>query len=66
MLLAGILINMSWFLMGTLIDLANIGTAAVGAFPQALVSESVIQEQNFQKLNVSIPSKISIDLENPK
>lgn len=36
-LLAGVIIQMSWFIMGAFIDLANIATAAVGAFPQQFI-----------------------------
>lgn len=36
-LLAGILVQMSWFMMGAFVDLANIATAAVGAFPTEFI-----------------------------
>lgn len=62
-LLASILLNMSWFLMGTLIDISNVVTAAVWSFPQALINESVIKSINYDKLNVSIPEKICANLD---
>jgi hypothetical protein len=60
-LLASVLINMSWFLMGTLIDLSNVATAAVGAFPEALMWDSLIKDQQLKKLDASIPDKIEIN-----
>lgn len=62
-LLASIVVNMSWFLMGTLIDVANVATAAVGSFPQALLSENVIKSADYDNLNVSIPDKICVNLD---
>jgi hypothetical protein len=60
-LLASVLINMSWFLMGTLIDLSNVATAAVGAFPQALMGDSLIKDQQIKKLDASIPYRTEIN-----
>ncbi|MBP6910614.1 hypothetical protein KBC03_03360 [Patescibacteria group bacterium] len=36
-LIAGVMIQMSWFIMGAFVDLANIATAAVGAFPMQFI-----------------------------
>lgn len=73
-LLASIVINMSWFLMGALIDVANVATSAVWGFPQALIGESsmndssipntnVTTENWLQKLNVSIPERINVNFD---
>lgn len=62
-LLASILLNMSWFLMGTLIDISNVATAAVWSFPQALISDNLISSTGMQWLNVSIPEKICANLD---
>ncbi len=61
-LLASIMVNMSWFLMWALIDVANVATAAVAWFPQAIIGENVMKEKDFQKLTVSIPEKIMVKL----
>jgi len=37
---AWILIQMSWFLIGALLDLTTIATSAIGAFPGQIISES--------------------------
>lgn len=62
-LLASILLNMSWFLMWTLIDVANVATAAVWSFPQALINDDIIKTIDYDKLNVSIPEKICANLD---
>jgi hypothetical protein len=54
---------MSWFLMGTLIDISNVATAAIGSFPQAMISDQTLQTTNIQALNVSIPDKICVNLD---
>lgn len=56
-LLASIVINMSWFLMGTLIDFSNVATAAVWAFPQALISDDTQTKLVMQSLLTSTPDK---------
>ncbi|MEI7477672.1 MAG: hypothetical protein WCJ81_04060 [bacterium] len=45
LLLASVLINMSWFLMGALIDLSNVATAAVGSLPQTFIQGNVLANQ---------------------
>ncbi len=62
-LLASIMINMSWFLMGTMIDIANVATAAVWSFPQSLINDSVMKSIDYDNLNVSIPEKICVNLD---
>ncbi len=71
-LLASIVINMSWFLMGALIDVANVATSAIGSFPQALIGENVMNEapdtnvtteNGLKKLNVSIPTRINVNFD---
>lgn len=71
-LFASIAINMSWFMMWALIDISNVATSAVWAFPQALLWENhsiantnTSQEGALQQLKVSIPSEIKINLNNP-
>jgi hypothetical protein len=61
-LVASILANMSWFLMGVLIDVANVATAAVGSFPQIIINEDTGLKENIQKLNVWIPNNICLDM----
>jgi hypothetical protein len=62
-LIASILLNMSWFLMGTLIDISNVATAAIGSFPQAMISDQTLQTTGMEALNVSIPDKICVNLD---
>jgi hypothetical protein len=62
-LLASILVNMSWFLMGAVIDVANVATAAVWSFPQVIVSEDPTQSAQTAFLNASIPNKICANIE---
>jgi len=38
--------------MGTLLDVANVATAAVGSFPQIIISEDSALKEKIQKLNV--------------
>jgi len=45
-LVAGILIQASWFLMGAVIDISTVATAGIGAFPTAfLKSDPVLQDK---------------------
>ncbi len=62
-LLASILVNMSWFLMGAMIDVANVATAAVWSFPQVIISEDATQSAQTAFLNASIPDKICANIE---
>ena len=63
-LLASIMINMSRFLMGALIDVSNVATAAVWAFPAALMGETAMKEQQLNMLNTTIPDKIKVNFDN--
>lgn len=49
--------------MWTLIDVANVATAAVWSFPQALINDDIIKSIDYDKLNVSIPEKICANLD---
>jgi hypothetical protein len=60
--LAWVLINMSWFAMGALVDLANVATAAVGAFPAALMKTNITQQTQFQEIASSIPVRVDINM----
>lgn len=45
-LLAGILIQASWFLMGAVIDISTVATAGIGAFPSSfLKSDTALQNK---------------------
>ena len=48
--------------MGTLIDVSNVATAAVGAFPQALMGDNLIKDKQIKALDVSIPSQILVHI----
>ncbi len=39
-LVAGILIQMSWFLVGAVVDLSTVATSAIGAFPASMIEEN--------------------------
>jgi hypothetical protein len=39
-LVAGVLIQMSWFLLGALLDVSTIATSAVGSFPAAIIESN--------------------------
>lgn len=61
-LLAGVLIQMSRFVMGAFVDLANIATAAVGAFPAQFLesSEDNLSKNKFMELAVTVPTRIDV------
>ena len=61
-LLAGVLIQMSWFIMGAFVDLANIATAAVGAFPAQFLESSTdnLSKNKFMQLAVTVPTRINV------
>jgi hypothetical protein len=40
-LLAGILIQSSWFLMGALIDISTVATASISAFPMTFLKNDI-------------------------
>jgi len=61
-LIAGVLIQMSRFIMGAFVDLANIATAAVGAFPQQFIQGSTdkLSKGKMMQLAVTVPSKVEV------
>ncbi|HRX64188.1 MAG TPA: hypothetical protein P5060_03740 [Candidatus Absconditabacterales bacterium] len=66
-LIAGVLIQMSWFLMGAVVDLSTIMTSAVGSFPsQFLASDDKFRgnfNENLKSLN---KAKVSFDWDEAK
>lgn len=50
-LVAGVLIQMSWFLFAAVVDIATISTSAVGSFPGAVIQEN-------SKLQVSLAKEV--------
>ncbi len=67
-LIAGIIIQMSWFIMGAFVDLANIATAAVGAFPQEFIQGSTdkLSKSKMMELAVTVPKQIDVSFEPSK
>ena len=53
---------MSWFIMGAFIDLANIATAAVGAFPTEFIQGSTddLSKSKMMQLAVTVPSRVDV------
>ncbi|MBP6085858.1 hypothetical protein KA478_01430 [Patescibacteria group bacterium] len=62
-LLASVLVNMSWFIMGALIDMSNVATAAVGSFPQSFISENPLVDKDIAMDTVKIPSTINVSFD---
>lgn len=61
-LITSILVNMSWFLMGALVDLSNLATAAVGDIPRVFFKDDIQIDSEAKKLFASIPEKVEVDL----
>lgn len=61
-LIAGVLIQMSRFIMGAFVDLANIATAAVGSFPSQFLESSTdnLDKNKFMQLAVTVPTRIDV------
>ncbi|MBU1758348.1 hypothetical protein KKG31_04225 [Patescibacteria group bacterium] len=43
--MAGVLIQMSWFVVGALVDVSTIATSAIAAFPAKFASTSNLENQ---------------------
>ena len=53
-LIAGILIQASWFLMAALVDVSTIATYAVGGLPLSVLKNTDIGKQKILSVNSSI------------
>ncbi len=62
-LVSTVLVNMSWFVMGAAIDLSNIGTAAVGAIPQAFFKTNKKSEMEMKSLLATVQDTVRVQLE---
>ncbi len=67
-LIAGILIQASWFIVGAVIDISTIATAAIGSFPASIIdgttSEKQIQqiiETNMMKKKIKLDENMNIN-----
>jgi hypothetical protein len=63
-LIAGVLIQASWFLVGALVDVSTIATSAVGAFPASFLKTDAKLQKNIQDSLKETPKNIVIDMEN--
>jgi len=63
MLVAGILIQASWFLMGAVVDISTVATAAISSFPSAfLKNDKKLQTQIIGSISNFKAQRISYDL----
>ena len=61
MLLAGVLINASWFLMGAVLDIATILIAAVGSFPGVFLADNPVYQQQLVVQQARRPAQINLN-----
>lgn len=62
-LVSTVLVNMSWFIMGAAIDLSNIGTATIGAVPQAFFKNNKESEAQMKKLLATVSDTVKVQME---
>lgn len=65
-LIAGILIQASWFIVGALVDLSTIATAAVGSFPSTFLQGDANLKNHIQTSLSKTPKKYKITADSLK
>ncbi|MEI7919034.1 MAG: hypothetical protein WCH65_02195 [bacterium] len=63
-LLAGILIQASWFLMGAIVDISTVATASISSFPMTFLNNDVnLKNEINKKISEFKTQRISVNLD---
>lgn len=61
-LIAGILIQASWFLVWAAVDISTVATSAIGAFPASFLKSDAKLEEHIRNTIIQTPKDIVIDM----